>query len=221
MKTPLGLVAWLTVMLVGCAAQPANETYSGPVAKPQVAYRIDDHRFFEVVPYDKFACARARLYYTDTAKGIHTNIAPWDQVQDEGVFMIDAASDQYLVAPRINSSSGCQTGGGDLCAGSLYFSQDSGKTWVRDMPLGGANYLTKNTVYPLHRNRPGDTSSGDKASLDIPIPPGPHTEFMPGGWVKRTPILKWAEFRNEKIPLPLKMPIDTQLHCDRSLDAKE
>ena len=69
MKTSIGLVVWLAVLLAGCANH-MNDPYTGPVAKPQVAYRIDDHRFFEVVPLEKFACARARLYYTDTARGI-------------------------------------------------------------------------------------------------------------------------------------------------------
>ena len=150
-KTPFGLVAWLTVLLAGCAAQSADQPYSGPVAKPQVAYRIDEHRFFEVVPLENFACARARLYYTDTAKGIHTNVVSWDKVSD-GTFVIDAANDQYLVAPIIVSSSGCQTGDGSSfkCASRLPYSTDAGRTWKLHIPRwtgGGDVYMTGSQVY--------------------------------------------------------------------------
>lgn len=218
------LAASLTVFFAGCAADHTQydswtnrwgRPYSGPVVEPQVAYRIDDSRFFEVVPLEYFACARARLYYTDIAKGIHTNVASWDKTSD-GTFIIDAANDRYLVAPIILSSSGCHAGGGDLCSPSLFFSQDSGKTWIRDVARssGHVTYLTGDSLY--HQLPQNNKSAGEKASLGIAIPEGPRSVVLPGGALERFQILKWINFTSEKIPLPIKDPIDTRLHCKRN-----
>lgn len=218
MKTFPALAAGVTLSLTGCVGQPRYEPYSGPVAPPQVAYRIDAQRFFEVVPYQHLRCARARLYYTDTARGIHTNVVSWDQVSD-GTFIIDAANEQYLVAPIVVSSSGCQTGGGDLCADRLYFSQDAGRTWKVDLAesRGTTTYLTGATLYEHHSRHP---DAGLKARLDVHISEGQASgEVLPGGAYKHVRLLKWQEFRNEKIPPPIKPPIDTRFQCNS--DGKE
>jgi hypothetical protein len=199
----LGTIAWLAVLLTGCAADHTQydawtnqwgQPYSGPVAKPQVAYRIDDHRFFEVVPYQDMPCARARLYYTDTAKGIHANIAPWDQVS-KGTFIIDASNDQYLVAPIIASSSGCQTGAGDKCASSLYYSENYGQTWKMTKPkltlAGGAVRLIGDSVFHAgQRAKIPALASGDEA---------------------------WKDYHlngENELPIVIKTPVDNRLHCD-------
>jgi hypothetical protein len=225
MKTPLGFTVCLALLLCGCNTTDYSKydawtnrygrDYSGPVAAPQVAYRIDEHRFFEVVPYQYFACARARLFYTDTAKGIHTNIAPW-QVDLDRVLIIDAANDQYLVSPIIESSSGCQTGGGDLCAYSFYFSQDAGRTWNREMAIEAPVYISGSMAYsrPPYKKNGENNINGAKATLDIEIPKDRvEVEFPLGGAIKRHPILKWEDFRNQPIPLPKKWPVDRKLNC--------
>jgi hypothetical protein len=217
MKSTLGLVILAAMLQTACVGQPEYKPYAGQVAAPQVAYRIDDNRYFEVVPLESMACARARLYYTDKAKGIHTNVASWDEVSD-GTFIIDASNDQYLITPIILSHSGCQAGGGDLCSNSLYFSKDAGKTWRDDMVggRGSVTYLTGETVYQHH---PRYKDAGLKASINVQIPEGPRWKVLPGGAIKRYQALTWTEFTNQKIPSPIKKPIDTQFHCNRDSKA--
>lgn len=184
------------VLLAACTTQPAFAPYAGPVAAPQVAYRIDTHRYFEVVPLENLACARARMYYIDTARSIRSDVASWDRVSN-GALIIDAATDNNLVAPIIDSSSGCQTGGGDLCASRLYYSQDGGRSWQMTKPrttlAGGAVHLIGDAVfYAGQRARVPDLGNGDRAWLD----------FFIGAENKLPPIGK--------------PPVDTRLHCGSS-----
>lgn len=184
------------VLLAACSPQPTHAPYAGPVAAPQVAYRIDGHRYFEVVPREKFACARARLFYNDTAHGIRSDVASWDRVWN-GALIIDAATDNYLVSPIINSSSACQTGGGDLCASRLYYSQNGGRSWQIAKPrmtlAGGAVHLIGDTVfYAGQRARVPDLVNGDQAWLD----------FFIGA--------------ENKLPSVARPPVDTRLHCESS-----
>lgn len=126
----------IALLLAACASEHRISTYVGLVAAPQVAYRIDEHRYFEVVPLQDLACARARLFYTDTRQGLHVDIANWDRVS-KGELIIDAANDKYLVTPIILSSSSCQTGNGasDQCAARLFYSQDGGRSWKNTVSL--------------------------------------------------------------------------------------
>jgi hypothetical protein len=102
--------------------------YKGPVAASQVAYRIDENRFFEVVPNRDAACYRAGVFYTDKALGIHTRIMGIDQLG--GVeLVIDAANTDYLVGFPIKGGGSCYNCGGSW----LPYSNDAGRTWK----LGG------------------------------------------------------------------------------------
>jgi hypothetical protein len=68
-----------------------------PRVPPQVAYRIDDHRYFEITP--EANCYGDMLYFIDTVKGIRSEVVPFDAVMNRTTLIIDAANDQYLVAP--------------------------------------------------------------------------------------------------------------------------
>ena len=163
--------------------------YNGPVAPPQVAYRIDKQRFFEIVPHRQYPCDEARLYYNDTAKGIRTNVM--DARYGRGTFIIDAANDQYLVAPILPSSSGCQSGGSDMCADRLYYSKDAGRTWQVNKPeWSGSNvYITGDQIY-----------AGGRASIhDL------RDGFVDGIWTRVSP---------KNFPQPRKAPLDTEFHCN-------
>ncbi len=173
--------------------------YNGPLAPPQVVYRIDDHRNFEIVPYDQYRCG-GRLYYNDTAKGIRTNVMPVNLGGD--TFIIDAANDQYLVAPILPSSSGCQSGGGDKCADRLYYSKDAGRTWQVNKPRltnsSGDIHLIGDTVfYAGQRAKLSALVNGDSA---------------------------WVEFYlvgKNALPTIRKAPIDTEFHYCNRTDEKE
>jgi hypothetical protein len=190
----INLVIITSILLTACTSQSTYAPYAGPIAPPQIAYRIDDNRYFEVVPLENMACARARLYYSDKIKGIHTNVASWDRVSD-GTFVIDAANDQYLVAPIILSSSGCQTGDSSSfkCASRLPYSTDAGKTWKFNIPRwsGGNVYMAGNQIY----------NGGAKSSV---------SELREG----YVPDI-WHEGLLSDFGKPSKPPVDTKLHCNR------
>lgn len=194
MKTALRLMIWLPALLSGCALRPASEPANDTVAIRQVVYRIDEQRYFEVVPQESLACARGRLYYTDTAKGIHANVANWDRVR-EGKFVIDADNEPYLVAPIEGSSSECQNGSGssDVCASRFYYSQDHGRTWknVASLLYGEVHLIgSKAYVGAL----PTDVIDIAKPNLDR------------SDWIRRTDDAF-------VIPPPKKPPLDTRLRC--------
>jgi hypothetical protein len=192
------VISYLSILFtLAACAQPDYQPYSGPVAAPQVTYRIDEQRYFEVVPREEYACARARLYYVDKARNIRTNVVSWDRVSDS-TFVIDATNDQYLVAPIVLSSSDCQTGGGDLCAPSLYYSQDSGRTWQINKPpitlAGGDVYLIGDTIF----------YAGRRAKLSAIATEGDHA---------------WVQFYltgPNKLPPIGKAPLDRRLQCHRN-----
>lgn len=185
-------------LLAACSAQPTVAPSAGPVAAPQVVYRIDDRRYFEVVPLESLACARARLYYTDTARGIHVNVASWDRVS-KGTFVIDAANKEYLAAPVIQSSSGCQSGDGTsyLCADSLHYSLDGGREWKVFKPVlnSGAMRLIGPKFYV-----------GDHETDVIDISSQPRM------------LTAWHRSMTNQlaIPRPTQDPIDNQFHCTPS-----
>jgi hypothetical protein len=99
-----------------------------PPPKPQVAYRIDDHRYFEITPSPDGECSEKMLYFVDTAKGIRSKAVQWDNVMTQGSFVIDAANDQYLVAPVTRGGTNCSSGGG-ICGDKMPYSTDGGRTW--------------------------------------------------------------------------------------------
>jgi hypothetical protein len=195
MSKKLTLAILPGVLLVGCVTYHEMPRYTGPVAPPQVAYRIDDHRYFEIVPKENYACFPARLEYVDTALGIRTDVTSWNQIAAHNVFIIDAASN-YLVTPLIDPD--CETGGGDACMPFIRYSTDAGRTWQvgrprYSSPAADDVYLIGETVYyGGQRARVPDLSSGYSAWSSYP---------MTG--------------RNE-LPLAGKAPIDTGMHCDRS-----
>lgn len=122
-------LASIGLSLSACAAigtsspQPVE-----PTVPPQVAYRIDDHRYFEVTPHADGECTGTGLYFVDTAKGIHSDVVTWDNVMTHGRFAIDAANDQYLVAPVSRGGLDCSSGGGG-CGDVMPYSTDGGRTW--------------------------------------------------------------------------------------------
>ncbi|PSJ19105.1 hypothetical protein CVH10_24590, partial [Halomonas sp. ND22Bw] len=72
----------------------------GEVAAPQVAYRIDENRYFEIVPYGRGACTNAMVQFVDKAKGIRSDAVLLDPgSMGAATLIIDASNDQYLVAP--------------------------------------------------------------------------------------------------------------------------
>jgi len=194
-------------LLAGCTpsitSAPAP-SYEGPVAPPQVAYRIDDHRYFEIVPKENIACHRARLFYVDTARGIRTRVTNWDGIA-WGKLFIDAANDQYLISPIIFIDPfECQSGDSRsmaACNSRLRYSMDAGKTWnVIASAIIHANqdvYLIGDTVYHAGlRARLPDLATGDNA---------------------------WSAFpasRYDQIPPLAKPPIDDEPHCDKSMTVK-
>lgn len=167
-------------------------SYEGPVALPQIVYRIDEHRFFEMVPYSYMICGWARLYYTDTAKGIHSNVADWDSVAKKDTLIIDAANDQYLIGPIIKSGSDCQTGSGSSrkCSPRLPYSTDAGRSWKHNIPWQNSNtvLISGDQVF-----------TGGRANI----------HDLQEGYVKEA----WHAISSKDLPKPRKAPLDTTFHC--------
>lgn len=172
--------------------------YGGPVAPSQVAYRIDDHRYFEIVPRENMACDRARLFYVDTARGIRTRVTSWDRIAS-GKLFIDASNEQYLISPIIFiDPDECQSGDSrstGACNSRLRYSVDAGRSWnvvaSKNIDDHQDVYLVGDTMYHAgKRVRLPDLASGDGA---------------------------WSAFsldgRNE-LPRLAKPPFDTEPHCD-------
>ncbi|WP_211443282.1 T6SS effector phospholipase Tle3 domain-containing protein [Collimonas humicola] len=204
-RSPLKLIhlaaAVAVLQLSACASSyspptaPQYVPYAGPIAPSQVVYRIDEHRYFEVVPYEDSACANTWLYYTDTSKGIHTKITSSNGLMESEKFIIDAANDQYLVALVKNSNEDCgaDTSDSAACSNRLPYSTDAGRTWkyvptVRHGPstlVGSSIFLGKIDVGML------DLSKGEITKHD---------------W-------KYDDSRELYIPKPHKAPLDTKFHC--------
>jgi hypothetical protein len=182
-------------LVAGCVVYRETPPYQGPVAPPQVVYRVDDHRYFEIVPKENNGCFPARLHYVDTALGIRTNVTNWSLIATHNVFILDAASN-YLVTPLIDPD--CETGGGDACMPFMRYSTDAGRTWQVGRPRYSSStaddvYLIGDAVYYGDQQaKVRDLSSGYDAWSNYP---------MTG--------------RNGLPPVG-KAPIDTRMHCDRS-----
>jgi hypothetical protein len=178
--------------------------YDGSVAPSQVAYRIDDHRYFEIVPKENTACDRARLFYVDTARGIRSRVTSWDRIA-WGRLFIDATNDQYLISPTIFiDPDECQSGDSrstGACNSRLRYSVDAGKTWnavaSKNIDDHQDVYLVGDMVYHAgKRARLPDLASGDGAWSAFPLD------------------------GQNKLPPLIKPPFDTAPHCDEGKTIK-
>jgi hypothetical protein len=183
-------------LVSSCVVYTEIPPYQGPVAPRQVAYRIDDHRYFEIVPKENNACFPARLHYVDTALGIRTNVTSWNMIVNHDVFIVDAAS-KYLVTPLIDPK--CETGGGNACMPFIRYSTDAGLTWRITRPGRSSSavdnvYLIGDTIY-----YGGQQSKVSDLSSD-------YSAWVRTGWVE--------------LPPAGKPPIDSIVKCDKSKTVK-
>ena len=169
--------------------------YTGPVAAPQVAYRIDENRYFEIVPNRAAACSDASIYYRDDARGIRSFVMPLRNLGGVDL-VIDAENDQYLVAPVDKGSGNCSSGG-EACLGTtLPYSRDYGKTWERAHPRS-SGYDVYLSGYDLIVSSGG---WGEEKTKIIGTP---------------SDINSWISFNSDVDPLPhiRKSPFDNKFHC--------
>ncbi|SCX56026.1 hypothetical protein [Variovorax sp. EL159] len=189
--------AALALALGACTSGGASTPPPTPGAfiPPQVAYRIDDHRYFEITPWPDGECTDKILYFVDTAKGIRSKAVKWDNVMTQGKLIIDADNDQYLVAPVTRGSINCSSGGG-ICGERLPYSVDGGKTWGRAWYPGYGDDLmiSGSTVYRSYRIQTIHTDSLDLT--EIPTP-------------KST---NWKSIR-DFVSKPQVPPVDTKVLC--------
>ena len=150
------LLAPLLLVLSACAgggggASPSSAQPPKSSVPAQVAYRIDDHRYFEITPEQH--CYGDMLYFVDTAKGIRSEVVRFDAVMNQTTLIIDAANDQYLVAPVTRGGTDCSSGGGACGGDKMPYSTDGGRTWKRVWSPGN-NYdlmVSGSTAYQSHR----------------------------------------------------------------------
>jgi hypothetical protein len=164
-----------------------------PRVPPQVAYRIDDHRYFEITP--EANCYGDMLYFIDTVKGIRSEVVAFDAVMNRTTLIIDAANDQYLVAPVTRGGTNCSSGGGG-CGERLPYSTDGGKTWRRawypgygdDLMIGGSTAYRSYRIQTVHTDR-----------LDLSDLPTPRDT-------------NWKSIR-DFVFKPRVAPVDTKVQC--------
>ena len=121
-----------------------------PIAKPQVVYRIDENRYFEIVPRSPAACERALVYYVDKKLEIYSYVIPYDAETMNGrKFRIDAANDRYLGAPVSRLNIECTGKDVQHCKDLITaFSVDFGQTWeFIKIPQVGDLTITKNFYF--------------------------------------------------------------------------
>jgi hypothetical protein len=174
-------------------AQP----YTGEVAAPQVAYRIDENRYFEIVPYGRGACTNAMVQFVDKAKGIRSDAVLLDPgSMGAATLIIDASNDQYLVAPVTRGNTDCSSGGG-LCGGSkLPYSTDGGRTWNRGQARSA-------TAWPIHLRGSIVYATGGSGVTE-------YVDLAKGSLATRD----WQALPDYAgPPAPTKAPIDTKFHC--------
>jgi hypothetical protein len=164
--TLAALVLALSACAVGRASPPPTHR---PDIPPQVAYRLDEHRYFEITPWPDGECAEKMLYFVDTAKGIRSKAVQWDNVMTQGTFIIDAANDQYLVAPVTRGGINCSSGRG-RCGERLPYSTDGGRTWRQAWYPGYGDDLMirESTVYRSYRIQTIHTDRLDLSDLPTP-----------------------------------------------------
>ena len=189
---PLLALAAFAFVLSGCSGADYKPPTKPPVPA-QIAYRIDDHRYFEITPNND--CYGDMLYFVDTAKGIRSDVVRFDAVMNGSSLVIDAANNEYLIGPVTRGSTNCSSGGG-RCGERLPYSVDGGLTWKRawypgygdDLVISGA------TVYRSFRIETVHTDMLDLASG--PTPADTH-------W--RSAI--------KAAPQPLVSPTDVKVRC--------
>jgi hypothetical protein len=168
--------------------------YTGPVAASQVAYRIDENRFFEVVPEKQYSCSSGSIYYTDTALGIHTSVMGTNQVSGLDL-VIDAANTQYLIAPIIEGGGSCYNCGGSW----LPYSTDAGRTWKNGI---GGPFSPRSQLTLVGSSAYATFSIGVKnatTSVDV---------------AKDKFVMKdWKYEPDGFFPHPRKAPLDTKFRC--------
>ena len=129
-----------------------------PIAKPQVVYRIDENRYFEIVPRSPAACERALVYYVDKKLEIYSYVIPYDAETMNGrKFRIDAANDRYLGAPTSRLNIECTGRESRYCKNLVTaFSVNFGRSWeFVDIPAIGNQTITKSFYF--------DTAMMDKS----------------------------------------------------------
>lgn len=205
----LSLIALLTGCGIGGMAGPFpghpefvsasnNSRPKVEPAAPQVVYRIDEDRYFEVVPVTQYQCS-GTLYYTDKAQGIHKSVAGWSEIS-RGDIIIDAANTDYLVGPILPARGDCaaDTANRPSCSSRLPYSTDGGRSWKYGNPRwtrsGDAIVLTGEQVFYAE--------STAKLS-ELTTAQG---------------FSAWTEISEEKYLKPRKAPLDTQFHCNRDAE---
>jgi hypothetical protein len=192
-------IVYALLLLAGCGTPPPYVQYPGPVADPQVVYRIDANRYFELVPQQAAACVEGTLTYVDRQQGIRSTVFHWRSedyhtVPKQG-FIIDAANTQYLIGPWRRFPYGCQSGGGG-CDDRLPYSIDSGRTWQFTTPAssGNALYAIGDEIYLVWYE-----SDESFAKLSKPL----------------TAFSDWTGANVKTHPLPpiAKAPLDNHFHC--------
>ena len=158
-------LAAFAITLSACAFGNSSSALEPRLTKPaQVVYRIDDHRYFELTPDE--TCFGNMLYFVDTAKGIRSEVVIFDAVMNRTTLVIDAANDQYLVAPVTRGSINCSSGGG-VCGERLPYSVDGGRTWRRAWYPGYGDDLMarESAVYRSYRIQTVHTDKLDLTDL--------------------------------------------------------
>jgi hypothetical protein len=192
-------ILYALLLLAGCGTPPPYVQYPGPVADPQVVYRIDDNRYFELVPQQAAACVEGTLTYVDRQQGIRSTVFHWTgrdyrTIPKDG-FIIDAANNRYLIGPWKRFPYGCQSGGGG-CADRLPYSTDGGRTWQFTTPSwnGDELYAISGDIYIVF-----DEHDASVAKLAKPL----------------TAFSDWTRFDVAAHPLPriAKAPLDNHFHC--------
>jgi hypothetical protein len=210
-------LAALVLCLSACASGGASPPPApGPVIPPQVAYRIDDHRYFEITPWPDGECADKMLYFVDTVKGIRSQAVKWDNVMTQAKFIIDAANDQYLVAPVTRGNTNCSSGGGACGGDKMPYSSDGGRTWKRvwspgttyDLMVSGAK-----AYQSWHRPAYGTTSTdGLDLANDITTTSGVNG-----------PLRYEAQWKPVKdfVFKPRIAPMDTKVRCSANPEGSQ
>jgi hypothetical protein len=172
------------VPILGASAPPL---YKGPVVAPQVVYRIDENRYFEVVPDGESACD-APVYFVDKANDVRSYVLS-ARSRGGNDLVIDAANTQYLVAPMIKGGGSCYTCGSSW----LPYSTDGGRTWKQGPAFSADD--------PLSVSGSEAHTIGDNATRSIDL-------------TKNAFELKDWNFAPKSFrPQPLKPPLDTKFRC--------
>uniref|UniRef100_UPI000D4CB42B T6SS immunity protein Tli3 family protein n=1 Tax=unclassified Variovorax TaxID=663243 RepID=UPI000D4CB42B len=200
------LAAWALALGACASYRSAVPPAPQPVKPPQVVYRIDDHRYFELTPDE--TCFGNMLYFIDTAKGIRSEVVIFDAVMNRTTLIIDAANDQYLVAPVTRGGINCSSGGGACGGDKMPYSTDGGKTWKRVYSPGTTYDLMVSGPHAYqswHRPAYGTTSTD---ALDLT------NDITATGGVNG-PLRYEAEWKPVKdfTFQPRIAPVDTKVRC--------